>query len=61
MAESAVEELRQAYAAFSRGQLDESRRLCDLVLQRRARDAEALHLASAIALRLGQLDVALAR
>ena len=61
MAESAVEELRQAYAAFSRGQLDESRRLCDRVLQRHARDAEALHLASAIALRLGQLDVALAR
>jgi Flp pilus assembly protein TadD len=61
VAESAVEELRQAYAAFSRGQLDESRRLCERVLLRRARDAEALHLASAIALRQGQLDVALAR
>ena len=58
---AAREELRKAFEAFSRGSLEESSRLCELALERDGRDAGALHLASAIALLQGRLDVALAR
>ncbi len=61
MADPAVDDLGRAYAAFSRGQLGESQRLCDRVLQRAPPNAEALHLAAGIALRLGHLEPALAR
>lgn len=61
MAEFGVDELKRAHAAFSRGQLEESRRLCAAILARRAQWPEALHLSAAIALYAGELDSALAQ
>lgn len=61
MADPAVDELSRAYAAFSRGDLDESGALCANVLRRDARDAQALHLAAVIALRRGEPAAALER
>jgi tetratricopeptide (TPR) repeat protein len=56
-----VEELRQAQAAFSRGQLDESRRLCSAILSRRSDWPDALHLSAAIALHSGDPEGALSQ
>ena len=53
--------LNGAFEAFSRGNLAEAARLCDAALARAPRDARALQLAAAIALRQGRPDVALAR
>lgn len=46
-------------AEFARGNLSESRRMCELALAREPRDARALHLAAAIALTEGRADEAL--
>lgn len=61
VADSRLDDLSRAYAAFSRGSLDESSKLCGNVLLRNAGNAEALHLAAAIALRRGDPALALER
>lgn len=61
VADTRLDELSRAYAAFSRGSLDESSKLCGDVLLRNAGDAQALHLAAAIALRRGDPALALER
>ncbi len=53
------EELRRAHEAFSRGNLDDAIRFCELALARNPDDAGALHLAAAISLLRGKPDVAL--
>ncbi|HEY2630608.1 MAG TPA: tetratricopeptide repeat protein [Usitatibacter sp.] len=57
---AAAGDLQQAYAAFSRGNLEEASRLVGFVLARSANDARARHLAAAIAISSGRLESALA-